>query len=261
MSQNYQANPTDAPLITRPGESKERLGTTNVTGLLPDIFRTHINKKFLNSTLEQLLSSGSLQAINSLVGSNNGYRKASDIYDSSNRFADNYQFTPSLVNKNDNNEITDVLSYDDFISALEFNGVDVNNHNNILNENGYTLRLPINYDMFINYHKYFWALNTVPVCELDYGSGPLAEALLIDDIDGLLLGSTYTTPTLANGKTLTLENGMRVKFIGDNVFGVNYAKDITYIVDNVGQPSGIKLTEQYVWHNILLPPMAVACEC
>lgn len=245
MSQNYQANPTDAPLITRPGESKERLGTTNVTGLLPDIFRTHINKKFLNSTLEQLLSSGSLQAINSLVGSNNGYRKASDIYDSSNRFADNYQFTPSLVNKNDNNEITDVLSYDDFISALEFNGVDVNNHNNILNENGYTLRLPINYDMFINYHKYFWALNTVPVCELDYGSGPLAEALLIDDIDGLLLGSTYTTPTLANGKTLTLENGMRVKFIGDNVSGVNYAKDITYIVDNVGQPSGIKLTEQY----------------
>ena len=68
MSQKYHANPIIAAHATRPGESLEYVGTRNTTELLPAIFQTSINKKFLDSTLEQLMSSGSMQAINYHVG-------------------------------------------------------------------------------------------------------------------------------------------------------------------------------------------------
>ena len=59
---------TNAPLITRPGESKEHLGTRNIVKFLPEIFQTQVNRQFLDSTMEQLLSSGSLQPIKNYVG-------------------------------------------------------------------------------------------------------------------------------------------------------------------------------------------------
>jgi hypothetical protein len=50
MSQNYKANPTVAPLISRPGESSEYVGARSVMNLLHNIFNTTVNKKFLEST-------------------------------------------------------------------------------------------------------------------------------------------------------------------------------------------------------------------
>ena len=43
-------NPKIAPLITKPGASKEYIGTRDVTSFLPNIFQTDVNKKFLDST-------------------------------------------------------------------------------------------------------------------------------------------------------------------------------------------------------------------
>ena len=38
---------TKAPLITRPGESKEHLGTRDIVKFLPEIFQTQVNRQFL----------------------------------------------------------------------------------------------------------------------------------------------------------------------------------------------------------------------
>ena len=108
-----------------------------------------------------------------------------------------------MVNRNQDNSIDQVLAYDDLINSLRYNELNVNNHNKIFNEKGYTLDLPINYDMFLNYHRYFWVLDVLPPCELQFTSA--------FDIDTIIGKVTFTTPTMKNGKTLTLENGMRVK--------------------------------------------------
>jgi len=206
MSKNYRANPIDAPLITRPGESTEYVGTRNVTGLLPEIFRTQVNKRFLDSTLEQLMSSGSLQAINHYVGAKTHTRNIDDSYVEDGRTSDPYQFVPGLVNKDTNGSVTNAITYDDLLHNMNFSGVHLNQNSRVFDEEGYTLDLPINYDMFVNYHKYFWVLDSIPVIDLiPNASNPIT----IDDIIGKF---EYTSPALSNGKTLTLENGMRIRF-------------------------------------------------
>ena len=128
---------------------------------------------------------------------------ATDNYLYDNRSNDAYQFETAMVNKNEDNSIDQVLAYDDLIKSLKYNEVNTNNHNKVLNETGYTLDLPINYDMFLNYRRYFWVMDVVPVCELKYTSH--------FDIDTIIGKITFTTPVQKNGRTLTLENGMSIK--------------------------------------------------
>ena len=103
MSPNFKANPVVAKNFTRPGESSEYTGTRNVVGLLPSIFRTNVNTQFLNSTLEQLMTSGSLQAINSYIGSTKTGMSVTDNYVDS---VSKYQFAPGVTNRDSNNNIT-----------------------------------------------------------------------------------------------------------------------------------------------------------
>ena len=147
------STPINAPKITRPGESSEFTGSRNITEFLPAIFRTDSNKQFLDTTLEQLMSSGSLMSINNMIGKNIA-TDANFLRD--NRESDNYQFVPGNVIKDKDGVVESALTYDDLINTLAFDGVNVNKQNQLLNEKGHTLDLPINYDMFINYQKYFW---------------------------------------------------------------------------------------------------------
>ena len=58
--------------------------------------------------------------------------------------------------------------------------------------------------MFLNHHRYYWVLDVLPPCELQYTSSY--------NVDAMIGEISYTTPTMKNGRTLTLENGMRIKF-------------------------------------------------
>ena len=238
MSNKYYAKPIVAKNSTRPGESSEYIGTRNTTELLPAIFQTSVNKRFLDSTLEQLMSTGSLEAINFYLGNTNSKDVSTDRFLNDNRTSDSYQFTPGSVVRDDEENITQAMSYDDLLSILKFNEVDTTNTNRIFNEAGYTLDLPLNYDMFINYHHYFWLLDFMPICEVN---ATVADPITISSIVGL---PYYKTATLTNGKQLPLQNGMRVKFTGANVTGTaDYPVDDIFIVDGVG--TSIALTKQF----------------
>ena len=303
-----KTNPTIVPKITRPGESLQKTGSRRVSELLPDILQTTVNKQFFDSTLEQLMSSGSLESVKHFVGKTVGDSKFTPSLDDSylidNRSNDTYQFTPGMVNKKDDDSIDQALAYDDLIRSLKYNEVNTNNHNKILNEKAFTLDLPINYDMFINHHRYYWVLDVLPPSELKYTSS--------FDIDTIIGETTYTTAVQKNGRTLTFENGMRIRFaphtvdrftqtvIGNTTFtasvtgavrnkvyvnnvrqptsaytynsgtGVvtfntapavneeveihtfysyttsgDYLNDAIFIVDGVGDPNGIQLTQQF----------------
>ena len=203
-------NPVNAPLITRPGESAEHVGTRNIVNFLPNIFQTTVNKQFLDATLEQLMASGSLMAINNYIGQRYKKYKSSDNYIVDNR-DDNSQFIPGITNRDEQGNITQALSYDDLINSLQFNEVDINQHNKLLNEIGYTLDMPINYDMFINYHKYFWLVDVLPPCSIKPAVGNEI------DIDDIVRVPYYTTPTLDTNNTLELMNGMRIRFMPSGI--------------------------------------------
>ena len=199
MSTNYNAKPINAPLITKPGESLEHVGTRNVTSLLPTIFQTSVNKQFLDSTLEQLMTSGSLEAINSYVGSIETNTAPGNAYVTNNEL----NFVPAAINKTGDN-VNNAITYKDLLNALKFN--EASTKDGVLSEFGYVLNLPINYDMFINYHNYHWLVTELPACQI---VATAADPIVIDNIINEV---NYTTPTLANGKTLEFTNGMRIQF-------------------------------------------------
>jgi hypothetical protein len=93
--------------------------------------------------------------------------------------------------------------------------------------------------MFINYHRYFWLLDFLPVCEIN---ATLANPITIANVVGQI---SYTTPILANGKTLEFQNGMRVAFKANCTGNGTYAVNDIFIVEGVGQPTGIQLIQQY----------------
>ena len=234
----FHSNPIIVKKSTRPGESSEYVGTRNTVDLLPAIFQTTVNKKFLNSTLEQLMSSGSMEAVNYYLGDTQNKNVAADRFISDNRAATDYQFVPGGVVRDQDQNITEAMTYDDLIDILKYNEVDTANTNRIFNEPGYTLDLPIDYDMFINYHHYFWLVDFLPVC--------VAEPTASDPIDitSIVGQPYYKTPILTNNKQLPLLNGMRVKFTGANATGnSDYTVDDIYIVDGVG--TSIQLTRQF----------------
>ena len=234
----FHSNPIIVKKSTRPGESSEYVGTRNTVELLPAIFQTTVNKKFLNSTLEQLMSSGSMEAVNYYLGDTQNKNVAADRFISDNRAATDYQFVPGGVVRDQDQNITEAMTYDDLIDILKYNEVDTANTNRIFNEPGYTLDLPIDYDMFINYHHYFWLVDFLPVC--------VAEPTASDPIDitSIIGQPYYKTPILTNNKQLPLLNGMRVKFTGANATGnSDYTVDDIYIVDGVG--TSIQLTRQF----------------
>ena len=124
--------------------------------MLPDILQTTVNKQFFDSTFEQLLSSGNLEPIRNFVGETIGDDKFTpsidDNYLLEGKASDTFNLLLQWSTGMQDNSIDQVLAYDDLInSPTLYNELDVNNHNKIFNEKGYTLDRPINYDMFLNY--------------------------------------------------------------------------------------------------------------
>ena len=250
-----KTNPTIVPKITRPGESLQKTGSRRVSELLPDILQTTVNKQFFDSTFEQLMASGSLEPVKHFVGKTVGNDKFTPSLDDSylvdGRSNDTYQFTPGMINKNDDSSIDQALAYDDLIRSLKYNEVNTNNHSKILNETAFTLDLPINLDMFINHHRYYWVLDVLPPSPLHYTSS--------FDIDTIIGETTYTTPIQKNGRALAFENGMRIRFnphtvdrfiqtvLGNQTFtaSVTGAVRNKVYVNNVRQP-----TSAYTYNSV-----------
>ena len=81
---------------------------------LPKYFRTSANQKFLNSTLDQMISSGTLEKISAYYGRKNTQSyKADDYYVKDiNDDRQNYQFEPAITQTD---ELGNVNFFKDYI--------------------------------------------------------------------------------------------------------------------------------------------------
>lgn len=238
----YKANPKKLANNTQPGEQSIFIGARDSSALLPTILQTDTNKRFLKTTLDNLMSSGNTETIDTYWGriSGSSYDPSLDVYNpehTSTRL--NYQLSNGF-SVGENSEFIDSVSYIEFLKALEQSGADTTNLDRLLTEVGYTLSLPIDVDMFVNHTNYFWLVDDIPICIVN----PTVDDPI--DIDSILSLSNYTTPVLSNGKILTFLNGMRVMFMGDNVTSTSgeYFTGYTYIVEGVGS-GRISFVAQY----------------
>ena len=126
--------------------------------LLPNIFQTTKNNKFLNATVDQLISEPSLQRVNSFIGRKfaPNFTVGDSYVQEIDNARQNYQLEPAVVYKAPNKQIDSLTGYTDFVNQLNFNNVDTNTHSDLFDQEYYNYSGFVDLDKLVNYGEYFW---------------------------------------------------------------------------------------------------------
>lgn len=131
---------------------------------LPPYFRTIPNKRFLNSTLDRLMSSAQLESFDGYIGRkfNNGTLLPGGYIQESTPLRDSYQLEPNFIVSDNNDTVQSVISFEDILNTIAGKNGSTSNWNRLLSGNFYSWRGFTDLDKLINYQNYVWLSKTDP---------------------------------------------------------------------------------------------------
>ena len=138
------------------------MANTKTVNFLPAVFQTETNKKFLNATLDQLVTEPNLVAINGYVGRKfaPGFESISTYITEPTATRADYQLEPAYVVKN---SVTDnveyAVTYQELLDKISYFGGNVDNQDSLFQSDYYTYNPRINADALINFGDYYWIPN------------------------------------------------------------------------------------------------------
>ena len=149
----YDKNQKEYPLPAGSDPKKRQ-----TAAFLPKYFRTPVNEKFLHSTVDQLLSPGSVQKLSAYYG-----RKSSKAYTTSDVYVpevssdrENYKLESGTVIKDDLDNTIFYKDYIDYINQIKALGGNVDNHSILNKQEFYAWAPHIHWDKFYNFREYYW---------------------------------------------------------------------------------------------------------
>ncbi len=180
--------------------------------LLPKVFQTSNNDKFLSGTLDPLTQPGVLQKLTGYIGRRHGKTyKGKDLYlDTDQTLRSRYQLEPAVVQKRHGN-VERFYDYLDFKNQLKFFGNNNERDDKITEQEHYTWNPPVDWDKFINYREYFWVPEGPPSISISGQSSKVVSTYRI------VLSSTsnsyvFSPDSYTNNPTLTLFRGQTYNF-------------------------------------------------
>ena len=197
--------------------------------LLPGVFQTDANEKFLSATIDQLISEPSMKNLYGYIG-----RKFSPTYhpgdsyvteDTSER--QTYQLEPSTIIKNDQGEITFFASYVDFLNQIRHYGGLTDNQSRLFNSEFYSFDPGISFDKFVNFSQYYWLPNGPVAVVVDTTGVELIANFDVTRNDStnsyefVNSVTTFNAITLARGGTYTFNVNQDSNFWIQSELGVN----------------------------------------
>lgn len=198
---------------------------------LPAVFQTVTEKKFFDATFDQVLSKKDSDYLAGYLGRRDPgkYNPISDFYipePSKNRTW--WQLEPTSFSRTEDGTRSNIFFYEDLLDNIEYYGGNTLNQDRLFNSEYYSFGPPIDYDMFINYHDYYWIDQRLPVITI--------TGVLSTDIIGK---ESYTTPPTATPPNLAITSGMSVILADDP----NYLTPHT--VENFGGCEGLQLVPYF----------------
>ena len=138
------------------------MAATKTIQFLPEVFRTDTNRKFLNATVDQLVSEPNLKKVNGYIG-----RKLAPSYKNTDSYIEeptsdrqNYQLEPGIIIRNSTTDQIEFAStYTDIINKIGYYGGLTNRHTRLFDNEYYSYDPKIDYDKFVNFSQYFWLEN------------------------------------------------------------------------------------------------------
>ena len=138
--------------------NKSASNTSLSVNLLPAFYQTNANKKFLQSTIDQLFQPGSVTKNSGYIGRQNAKAAINtDIYvKSADSNRQNYQLEPGLSVTDALGNVTFFKDYIDYINQLNVFGGNTKNHERINKQEFYSWDPHIDWDKFVNFQNYYW---------------------------------------------------------------------------------------------------------
>ena len=135
------------------------MAQTKTSSFLPEAFKTETNKKFLNATLDQLVTKPDLRNVNGYIG-----RKFAPTFKSTDNYQpeptalrQNYQLEPGVVVKNKSTGETEFFSsYIDLLQQVGHYGGITNNQSRLFAGESYSFDGLFDFDKFVNFNQYYW---------------------------------------------------------------------------------------------------------
>ena len=171
------------------------MANIKTTNLLPQVFRTDTNQKFLNATLDQLVSKPELRKINGYIGRIFApTNKFGDTYlTEENKLRQNYQLEPAVVVKNDSGETQFHGSYIDLLNQIQYLGGDIKDHDRLFANDSYSYDGLIDLDKIVNFNQYYWLPNGPDPVDVRPTGTPTTETYTVtrDAVTGAYKFSNY----------------------------------------------------------------------
>ena len=147
--------------------------TRSSSKLLPEIFQTEKNKRFITSTIDQLIEPSVLDRLSAYIGQR--YRpsfRSSDIYlDESTAQRQNYQLEPTVTYKSNGNNIDFASQYIDAVNEIASQGGSGLKHDRLWEQESYAYAPPVDPDKLVNYRQYYWIAENLSPITLVLGEG------------------------------------------------------------------------------------------
>ena len=179
--------------------------------LLPTVFQTDSNAKFLGAVLDPLIQPGTLQKTVGYVGRRFGKTyNGKDIYlDSDQTLRSRYQLEPGVVIRK-NSTIEKFYDYIDLKNQIKFFNNNVEKDNLITESDHYSWNPPIDWDKFINYREYYWVPSGPPSLKILGQSQNIVSTYKVKQ--GLGENWVFTPDGLTNNPTIALYRGQTYNF-------------------------------------------------
>jgi hypothetical protein len=200
---------------------------------LPAVFQTVTQKKFFDATFDQVLSKKDSDYLAGFIGQRipGCYNPITDFYlpePSKNRTW--WQLEATAYAQDAEANKTNIFFYDDLLERIEYYGGNTLNQDRLFESEYYSFGPPIDYDMFINYHNYYW----------------VEQGLATISITGVVAADIIGKPSFntndvvgATPVDLQLTTGMSVLLVDDPAYSESHT------VENFGGCDGIQLVPKF----------------
>ena len=213
------------------------MDNNQVFNKLPEVFQNVTQRKFFDSTFEQLFSKKNSEKIDGYIG-----RRTSGIYDPQNDYyvpqknkeRTWYQLEPAAVVENpETTEQSNYYFYYDLINRIKSLGGRTDNHDRLFQSNQYSYAPPIDMDKFVNFQNYYWMPSKFDPIEITNIEDFFVEGQILGSREFIAAG--YDDFVGTEFEDLVFTSGLRVTFPDSQ----SYNKP--YTVEGVGD--SIRLVE------------------
>lgn len=179
------------------------------TDFIPQVFNTELNRKWLDTTFNQMLNKAPLEDLDAYAGSRfGGHRTVEENYLSEYKLQNNReqaQFSPAIVSEDADGKLANIIAFDDVAYNIN-QAFEQYKYNSAYSTDSYVYKPPIDVDKFVNYLSYYW----VPDIPEYKSKNVLGEYDIFSEINGKqthLFDDGTNQFELQNGMLIRLHEG------------------------------------------------------